>query len=117
MKKCTICKIEKDLDEFFKNPKTKDNRQSACKNCETSEKKKRLRQRKVELVANCGGCCSLCGYSRSINALEFHHLIPKEKSYEISDGIKNGLSLQQLMLEVSKCILVCANCHREIEEE
>ena len=66
---------------------------------------------KEKLVAYKGGRCQICGYDRCINALEFHHLNPQEKDFTISGGTK---SLNLLLPEVDKCILVCSNCHREI---
>lgn len=61
-----------------------------------------------------GGKCEKCGYNKSILALEFHHLDPKEKEFSISD-IK--LDWENIKKELDKCILVCANCHREIHEK
>jgi predicted HNH restriction endonuclease len=53
----------------------------------------------------------MCGYDKYDEALEFHHLDPSEK--ETGSEIRN-LSWARLRLELDKCILVCANCHREI---
>lgn len=74
------------------------------------------RRRKKLLIKICGDKCNLCGYSRSISALEFHHIDPSLKEYGIA---KNGTchNLQKDLQEVKKTILVCANCHREIHEE
>ena len=71
------------------------------------------RRRKENLVKIAGGKCNICGYDKVIGALEFHHLIPEEKSYGIAS---NGTcrDIEQDLQEVKKCILVCANCHREI---
>jgi len=69
---------------------------------------------KVKLVEYKGGCCSRCGYSKSIGALEFHHLDPSEKDFAIGG---KSWSYERLKEEVDKCILVCANCHVEIHEE
>ena len=60
-----------------------------------------------------GGCCRLCGYSRSIHALTFHHIEPARKAFHISGA--HSRSLEALRAELTKCILVCANCHDEIE--
>ena len=59
-----------------------------------------------------GGCCQVCGYDRCIEALEFHHLDPSQKDFGIS---KKGYtrSWEKVKEEVEKCILLCANCHRE----
>ena len=73
------------------------------------------RRRKINLIKVCGNCCNLCGYNKTINALEFHHIDPKEKKYGISSqGICH--SLEEDLQEIKKCILVCSNCHREIHD-
>lgn len=75
---------------------------------DTSEYRVNVKQRLIDYK---GGKCQICGYNRCINALEFHHINPKEKDFTISGGTK---SFNTLKLEVDKCILVCSNCHREI---
>ena len=72
------------------------------------------RRRKLNLMHLCGDKCNICGYCRTVGALEFHHIIPSEKKYGISSG--NCHSLEEDIEEIKKCILVCANCHREIHD-
>lgn len=73
------------------------------------------RKRKADLIHVCGDKCNLCGYNKTNSALEFHHIFPEQKSYGLSaSGICH--SLERDLEEVEKCILVCANCHREIHE-
>ena len=70
------------------------------------------RQRlKAKLVEYKGGKCEICGYSKCIDALDFHHLNPEEKQFNLSSA---KVSFEKAKKEVDKCILVCANCHREI---
>lgn len=73
------------------------------------------KRRKQLLVKISGGKCNICGYNRIIAALEFHHLNPQEKEYGLAQN-GNCHSLDKDLHELSKCILVCANCHREIHE-
>jgi hypothetical protein len=75
-----------------------------------ARRRKALRERLVEYK---GGVCALCGYSKCINALDLHHLDASQKDFGISLG---GLtrSWEKIKHEADKCILVCANCHREI---
>ncbi len=60
-----------------------------------------------------GGKCMLCGYKRCPGALEFHHKDPKKKEFAIS---VRGLtrSWEKIQKELEKCVLICANCHREV---
>jgi hypothetical protein len=72
-----------------------------------------LRRRQImeEAVAYMGGKCCLCPYDRCVEALEFHHVDPEEKGFNIADKVT---SFEAIKLELDKCELVCANCHREI---
>lgn len=69
-------------------------------------------KRKQDLVNIYGSQCSLCGYHECIGALEFHHIVPSEKSFSLSTG--NCHSLEEDLKEAEKCLLVCSNCHKEI---
>ncbi|MFO0704649.1 MAG: HNH endonuclease signature motif containing protein [Candidatus Andersenbacteria bacterium] len=74
---------------------------------------KRRKKVKRALVAYKGGKCILCGYSRSIEALDLHHLNEKTKSFGLSlDKITR--SWHRVKQEADKCVLLCANCHREV---
>lgn len=58
--------------------------------------------------------CVLCGYNKCSNALDFHHINPnQEKKTKNSHSFKD-LRIKTLITEIKKCIVVCANCHREI---
>lgn len=71
------------------------------------------KRRKLNLVKLSGEKCNVCGYNKCINALEFHHINPEEKEFGLGNG--NCRKLETDLKELKKCILVCANCHREIE--
>lgn len=75
---------------------------------------KRRRVLKLRAIECCGGKCQLCGYSKHPGVLDFHHVDPTTKSFGISSGgfSRSWANIEQ---EVKKCVLVCANCHREIE--
>lgn len=77
------------------------------------ENVKNFRQRlKTRLVYVGGGCCAICGYDKCQGALEFHHLDPEEKDFALSQNA--NIATEKALNEIQKCILVCANCHREI---
>lgn len=83
-----------------------------CKKCASESVSERRRKLKEEIVKYKGGRCEICGYNKCIGALEFHHLDPDEKDFQISNG--SPKTLEKLKKESDKCILVCSNCHREI---
>ena len=77
----------------------------------------RLKKRKFKhkLIEYKGGKCCKCGYNKCEAALHFHHLNPKEKEFTLSQINLNDniFSLEKVLQEVDKCILLCANCHIE----
>ena len=84
-----------------------------CKKCASEAVQKRREKTKELLVEYKGGKCEICGYDKCVEALEFHHINPDEKDFGI--GQKGYTrSFERNKAEVDKCILVCANCHREI---
>ena len=84
---------------------------------EYRKQKERALKRKLELIELKGGKCEKCGYDKNIAALEFHHLNPSEKSFQIDSRHLSNTHIDKLKIEVNKCILLCANCHREIHNE
>lgn len=86
-----------------------------CVKCRSFRTAKRRKAVRIEIVRRCGGACSICGYNRCLDALEFHHIDPETKSFGLSRG--RTRSVENMMKEAKKCILVCANYHREIESD
>jgi transposase-like protein len=85
-----------------------------CKRCRTAAVTARRRRVKRVLIEEAGGRCVLCGYDRFPGALQFHHLDPAEKSFALSvQGVAR--SLEKARAEAAKCVLMCANCHAEVE--
>ena len=76
--------------------------------------KKSRTKRKEEIVYVMGERCQICGYDKCLSALELHHLIPTEKEFAFNRA--ENYSWEKLNPELQKCILVCANCHREIHQ-
>ena len=85
-----------------------------CQRCRSEQIARYRRRLKEMLVAEAGGSCRLCGYDRFLGALEFHHVDPGEKRLGIS---ANGLTLsvEAVRQEAMKCVLLCSNCHAEVE--
>ena len=70
----------------------------------------KLRQMTLDLL---GSKCIISGYHRDVHALDFHHVDESTKNFGLSD---RGLtrSWEKVKEEVLKCVLLCANCHREV---
>jgi transposase len=85
-----------------------------CKRCRSEAVSRRRRRAKLMLVQEAGGACRACGYDREVRALQFHHLDPALKRLEIN-ARGAGTAIAKLRAEARKCILLCANCHAEVE--
>jgi len=73
-----------------------------------------FRQRmKIKAIAYKGGKCIICGYSKCIRSLQFHHKNASDKEFGIGG---KSYSWDKLKIELDKCDLVCANCHGEIHD-
>jgi hypothetical protein len=82
-----------------------------CKRCVGECVTRRHQKLKRILVEEAGGRCAVCGYSRCIINLHFHHVDPTTKAFSMS--MARGKSIASYRAEAEKCVLVCANCHGE----
>jgi 5-methylcytosine-specific restriction endonuclease McrA len=71
----------------------------------------RARANKAFFVKKLGGKCVKCGFAKHLAALEFDHINPYNKRYQIA-LILSRVDQDRIWLEVQKCQLLCANCHR-----
>ncbi len=74
------------------------------------KRRKKIREKAIEYL---GGKCQICGYDKCTEALEFHHLNDSNKDFGISSG-GHARSWERVKSELEKCMLLCANCHREV---
>lgn len=127
-KMCSTCKTEKLIKEFRRDSTQKDGYQCRCKVCARAATKskyminygvktrqrnalrnKEQRDRITEYKKT--HPCEKCGES-AIVCLDFHHVDPLTKSFELS---KPGThSWETILEEIEKCIVVCKNCHAKI---
>jgi len=71
----------------------------------------RLKCNKQKAVAYKGGKCEKCGYNKCIAAMDFHHINPDDKMYDVKDIMAR--KWETIKSEIEKCMLLCSNCHRE----
>ena len=127
MKKvCNTCKNEKLIEEFSFRNKNENQRHASCKLCyieirkkyynNNKEKTKNKNNRLIErnrnwLVSYKSGkfcyCCDQC----DVAVLDFHHL--NNKKFNVVSMIR-GYSIESIIEEIKKCVIVCSNCHRKI---
>jgi hypothetical protein len=84
-----------------------------CKQCNVAANLKRRRTMRATLIGLGGGRCATCGYRECDEVLHFHHVEPETKLFDLKGGCARARAV--VLAELAKCILVCANCHGEIE--
>ena len=126
-KKCIgDCKKTKPITEFWdagyiKKDGTK-SKASKCKICITpikNENRKKIRDRHIKKFKPDTIECIMGDYSKkthpnfSIEAIQFHHVDPKTKRFNVSDmfGVRKE---KDIIAEIKKCVLMCVRCHAEI---
>ena len=86
-----------------------------CNKCLVDAVTKRRRKIKQMAIEYLGGQCQICGYSKCLSAMDFHHRDPKEKDFGIGEKGYTR-SWEKVKLELDKCLLLCKNCHSEEHE-
>jgi transposase-like protein len=84
-----------------------------CRRCRAAAVVRRRARVRATLLAEAGGRCVLCGYDGHPAALQFHHLDPATKAFNLRDG--DTRSMARMREEARKCVLLCANCHAQVE--
>lgn len=112
-KVCKYCKKSYPESDFYiaNIIKGKIYRRHKCKYCYYLTKQK-LREKRQQWLDDFRKRlkCVKCGF-KDYRALEFHHL--HDKRFNISAGLsKDHLSLKCIEKELSKCVVICANCHK-----
>jgi hypothetical protein len=112
-KKCPSCKNVLELNnKNYYIRKSQKGFHYYCKKCQDQKTHELQLRRKLEAVKYKGGACMVCGYSRYVGSLDFHHLDPKQKEFSISKY--RTYNIENLKPELDKCILLCRNCHGEL---
>ena len=109
---CSKCGIEKPLSEYHKNGFDRQGNQKwrgYCKTCANKREKERYWEKR-NFVDSQRTQCAKCGDTRTY-LLDFHHIDKDDKDFTIGQ-LKKG-SKEILQNEINKCIVLCANCHRE----
>ena len=111
MKICSRCNQEKPDSEFYQRKNRNSGKTSMCKECTLQYMKERrdvLIDQINQYKENKG--CQKCGEKR-FYLLDFHHNNPDEKEFTISNHTRK--TFENLLSEIEKCSVLCANCHRE----
>ena len=85
-----------------------------------NQNRSRARIRKEHLVMMLGGICMNCKIEGPLSIYDFHHPDRNEKKFPISQMIRRASDVDfeyEVIPEVKKCVLLCANCHRILHNE
>lgn len=111
-KLCPKCLKILSLDNFSNNNKD-GYKTTLCKKCSLYKSRNSRRRFKQDCIDFLGGRCSICSYNKCPDALEFHHIVPGKKDFSISK-FPGTIITDKVIEELSKCRLLCSNCHREL---
>jgi hypothetical protein len=127
-KHCLKCQTDKPVTDFRWRSKAKGTRAPWCRSCFSDYEKERWVGDRAKTNAQAGTArkkrnlkwlcdyllehpCSMCPES-DILVLDFDHLDPSDKTFNVADVARDGMSLKRLQEEIAKCRVLCANCHR-----
>lgn len=83
-------------------------------NSNTIERQKKVYyDRKIKIIEMAGGKCQLCGYDKNYAVLQFHHRDPENKTFPLNARLLSNTNWDNILSELEKCDLLCANCHIE----
>lgn len=109
MREIRKCKIHGDIEFRY----SKSENRWRCVKCSSESVAKRRKELMRKAREYLGGKCSICGYDKCYAALEFHHICGDDKEFGVSSR-GTTRSWDKIKNEISKCALVCSNCHREL---
>lgn len=108
-KVCSKCKIEKPESSFGKNKRMADGLDYYCKECRTGYNPDTYRDNTM-YIESLKTSCVKCGEDRPY-LIQFHHVNNEDKLFEVTKC--GNRSKSSIWKEISKCVCLCANCHKE----
>jgi hypothetical protein len=111
---CKWEKIQKELDKC----------ELLCINCHMEKHygEKDRNEKKILLEFKGELKCEECGYNKCMAALEFHHINPEDKEFQLSSIMHIKYETIQTLKEniekeLNKCIVLCSNCHKYLHSD
>jgi hypothetical protein len=108
-RKCSQCGMLKPLNEFSPRYDRKDGYYNYCRMCGIAAHRRLRRRNRQRLTKS---ACARCGYDKCKAALDYHHKDGTKKSFTVSAC--SDKSVAAIEAEIAKCVVLCANCHREL---
>lgn len=111
MKKCCNCREFKFMSKKSKYC-SKECKSEGIKSLRRNNNQLPQKEVRLKLIKLKGGKCEKCGYCKNTSAFEFHHVT--KKNFTLSGHNLLSYSDVEILIELSLCMLLCCNCHREI---
>ena len=113
MKRCYKCRQIKSIHVFHRDITRHDGNSNICKDCHRERQKvKRRKAADLRTKLKSRGCI-ICGYNKDPRALDFHH----KEGFVKKRNLSRCRSYPKIIREANKCVVICANCHREIRSK
>ena len=113
LKRCIKCFIEKPFNEYHWQNKAENKRRSDCKECFNNYQLRRVNRKRAYVLDYLSTHpCIDCGES-DIVVLEFDH-VRGIKRFNVSFAVQQSNSLADVIQEIEKCDVRCANCHKRV---
>lgn len=117
---CSLCGLTKELTYFYSNGRNKDGTiryKPNCNSCTNTADRESFRLKVFEYLASINKTysCEKCSYTNVFGSLDFHHVDPTQKDFEIgasTSTISQSTFDTKYVPELNKCVLLCPNCHR-----
>lgn len=113
-KVCAKCNISQPLSAFYYRS-DRNTPHSYCSTCMKDDVTERSQLSKKFYVDVFGNTCNKCNQSYDYKIYDFHHTEPAHKDFSLRDH--KLATHTKIIQELSKCILLCTNCHGEIHKE
>jgi hypothetical protein len=114
LRTCRVCGLESDdLSLFKKHPGALHDHANLCLNCARDKGRQYMAKRRAIIDEFKRQPCAICGKTFPVCAMDFHHKDESSKVFGISNAITwHTASMEDILKEINKCIVVCACCHR-----
>lgn len=129
MKVCSTCKVEKPTSAFYKKARNADGLERYCKECHKERNKTHYLKNRHKYTENAikyrrdyiGWMISVKESMKCVQCsedhpatLDFHHTNPSTKEFTIAQAVTDKIPKSKVIEEISKCIVLCSNCHRKL---
>lgn len=113
LRTCKECGLSSDdLSLFKKNTHSLHGCANLCLDCAAKRSKHSVDKKRALLDEFKRQPCAICGRTFPPCAMDFHHIDESVKEFGLAQYAYTAISTEDVLREVSKCMVICACCHR-----